>query len=52
MRFSWVCLLAVVSVFAMEAAEGPVYVPVGNWVYPALQKLAALGYIHGQPSNI
>jgi hypothetical protein len=26
------------------AASGPVYVPLDNWVYPALKRLASLGY--------
>lgn len=30
---------------------GPVYVPLDSWVYPALKRLAALGYISNQYSD-
>lgn len=33
------------------ASSGPIYVPLGNWVYPVLQRLAAMGYIPDQPSD-
>jgi hypothetical protein len=28
-----------------ERAAGPIYVPLDSWIYPALKKLAALGYV-------
>jgi membrane-associated phospholipid phosphatase len=34
------------------AAEGPVYVPVDSWVYPALLRLASLGYISDQAAGM
>ena len=52
MRFFRICLFLVVSTFGLLAAEAPVYVPVGTWVYPALQRLASLGYIKDQPSDM
>ena len=33
-------------------AEGPVFVPVDSWVYPALLRLAALGNISGQATGM
>jgi hypothetical protein len=35
-----------------NAARGPVYVPLDSWVYPALQRLAALGLVPDQVSNM
>ncbi|MBV9268285.1 MAG: capsule assembly Wzi family protein [Acidobacteriaceae bacterium] len=32
-------------------AAAPVYVPLDSWVYPALERLAALGYIKDAPSD-
>jgi hypothetical protein len=28
-----------------DASSGPVYVPLDSWIYPAFQRLAALGYV-------
>jgi hypothetical protein len=55
-RFPLTCLL--ISMFALvvatpvasaseenQAAAGPIYVPLDSWVYPALRRLAALGYV-------
>jgi membrane-associated phospholipid phosphatase len=33
-------------------ATGPVFVPMNSWIYPALERLAALGYIGDQASGI
>jgi Capsule assembly protein Wzi len=43
-------LLCVAPLFASEPEQGtnksgPVYVPLDSWVYPALKKLAAMGYV-------
>lgn len=45
---SWGALLACSAATAGENTTkktGPVYVPLDNWVYPALRRLAALGYV-------
>lgn len=34
------------------SVSGPVYVPLGSWVYPVLQRLAAMGYIRDQPADM
>ena len=37
---------------ASRRARGPVFVPVDSWVYPALMRLAALGYISDQAAGM
>jgi membrane-associated phospholipid phosphatase len=35
-----------------KSARGPVFVPIDSWIYPALTRLAALGYIPDQASGL
>jgi hypothetical protein len=35
-----------------DAPAGPVYVPLDSWIYPALRRIAALGYIPDQVSDM
>jgi hypothetical protein len=35
-----------------EADAGPIYVPLDSWVYPALKRLAALGYVPDEESLV
>jgi Capsule assembly protein Wzi len=52
MRVFWIYVLLVLGVSASYAGDGSAYVPLGNWMYPALERLAALGYVPSQPSNM
>lgn len=42
--FSWLSILASERV-AKPPAAGPIYVPLDSWIYPALKRLAAMGYV-------
>ena len=37
---------------ALKKRLGSPYVPLDSWIYPALERLAALGYIHSQFSDL
>ncbi len=57
--FLKVLLVALVLAAPAEArdyprypAAGSTYVPLDSWIYPALERLAALGYIHTQFAGI
>jgi hypothetical protein len=49
----WICLLLVFSDLSLIASQdrnnrgrtGPTYVPLDSWIYPALKRLAAMGYV-------
>lgn len=51
-----ICLLTLMIIGPATSAEehepaaGPVYVPLDSWVYPALKRLAALGYVPDEES--
>ena len=36
----------------LASPRGPVFVPLDSWIYPALLRLAALGYIHDQATGL
>jgi hypothetical protein len=45
---AWLIALMLGRVCFAQAPPGPIYVPLDSWVYPALLRLGALGYISDQ----
>ena len=50
--FSVAALILICQVPAARCASGPILVPLDSWVYPALARLWALGYVTSQASGL
>lgn len=49
--FSWLPIFAS-DLAAKPPVAGPIYVPLDSWIYPALKRLAAMGYVPDEESLV